>query len=162
MTGESATTRVVVERRLAGHETVARAALEMTELCYVWLERAGTATAVNLTERAASGRDAAELDQRFRAELDRMLVGERLERRTREVRSAIVGHALAKHRKATAPAQPVLDPETEAEIERLLAEIENDDWLEEAGEIAKTWEERFGVELKTCSETKKPGEEEEP
>lgn len=157
MNSEPVTARVVVARRVAGHETVARAALELTESCYVWLERERAATAVCLTERVASGRDAARLEARFRAELDRMIEQERLEGRTREVRSAIVGHALAGHRKVPAPAQPVLDPETEAEIERLLAEIENDDWLEEAGEIAKTWEERFGVELKTCTEDK-PGE----
>lgn len=159
MSADPATARVVVERRAARFAAVARAALEMTETCYVWLERAGTATAVRLTERSASGRDAAALEARFRQELARTLAHERLAQQTREVRSAIVGHALAGHRKAPAPAQPVLDPETEAEIERLLAEIENDDWLEEAGEIAKTWEERFGVELKTCAEPKEPEEE---
>jgi len=42
------------------------------------------------------------------------------------------------------PRAPVLDPETEAEIERLLAEIERDDWLADSAEIGKTWEERFG------------------
>jgi hypothetical protein len=160
MSGEPASARVAVERRVACFETVARAALELTETCYVWLDRAGPATAVYLTERTASGSSAEELEARFRRELERMLALERLERQTREVRSAIVGHALAGHRKAPAPAQPVLDPETEAEIERLLAEIENDDWLEEAGEIAKTWEERFGVEPKASTEAKKPEEDE--
>jgi hypothetical protein len=162
MKGEPASARVVIDSSVASLHAVSRAALEMTQLCYVWIERTGSATTVTLTERVERGQTPAALEARLRSELERLLVHERLERGSRAVRSAIVGHALARRRKPPAPAQPVLDPETEAEIERLLAEIEDDDWLAEAGEIAKTWEERFGVEPTTCTETKPTEEEKEP
>lgn len=145
MKAEPTTARVVIKSKKTSAQVVARAALEMTSCCYVWLDRVDDGVALSLTERAPIGDD---LEQRFLAELNRILEHEQLERATNLVRAAIVGRALGPvtpRRRPPAPA-PALDPETEAEIEKLLAEIEDDDWLDDASEIAKTWEERFGVD----------------
>jgi hypothetical protein len=128
----------------------------MTAWCYVWLERSKTGLNVTMEEKVSGGID---IETRFNAEIDRLAKQEGHDAKSRLLRSAIVGHALAKtHRVSPEPqAQSALDPETEAEIEKLLAEIESDDWLEEASEIAKTWEERFGLgsDPSECKEEKK-------
>lgn len=144
MTSEPNISLVLVDRRTAGLNVVARAALEMTASCYVWLERSAEGLKVTMEEKVPGQID---IQSRFNAELERLVKQDRHDRKTRLIRSAVVGHALAKtYRPNPEPQQlSVLDPETEAEIEKLLAEIESDDWLEEASEIAKTWEERFGV-----------------
>lgn len=144
--------RVVVGKGRASLAAVGHAALEMTATCSVWLERdpAGVAVVLEARRPAAGG-----LAERFEAELERALAVEALEARTGGLRAAMLAHAFGPRAEPSTPAPrrqgPVLDPETEAEIERLLAEIESDDWLADAGEIAKTWEERFGSD---------PGEEE--
>ena len=144
-------TKVVVTKGRANVTHVARAALEMTATCYVWLEKSDTGVAVTLTQSAPGKTTAAEIQATFDAELQRLLDLDRLEQRTRLVRSAVVGQAFAPtpvRAQQPIPPAPALDPETEAEIEKLLAEIESDDWLDDAGDIAKTWEERFGSESK--------------
>ena len=153
MKGERTTAVVTVNRKEANLSTVSRTALEMTAWCYVWLERTKSGLKVTMEERHPSG---LKLEDVFSDELRRFKRLETLEKKTRLVRSAIVGHALSLPVRPapSAPTTSVLDPETEAEIEKLLAEIESDDWLEEASEIAKTWEERFGVETPECKEKK--------
>ena len=135
---------IVVPGSKATLGAVVRAALEMTATCYVWLERLDDGLAVTVEEREPG---AADLARRFDHELEHVLTLEKLERRTSGLRSAMMARALGPRPERAAgqgPPGPTLDPETEAEIERLLAEIEADDWLADAGEIAKTWEERFG------------------
>lgn len=152
MKGTPASVRVLIDRRSTSLQLIARATLEMTTSCYTWLERERDHIVVSLSEKYPLNDD---IEARFQAELERLSAQERLERRTRLVRSAIVARALGpvpRREPAPTPA-PVLDPETEAEIEKLLAEIESDDWLEDASEIAKTWEERFGTsENPECKE----------
>ncbi len=154
MKGEPRTIRISVGRRQAKIQTIARAALEMTDRCYIWLDRTENGIVVSLTDKNASEDD---LESMFGAELERLQKHERLEKKTKLIRSAIVGRALGplpKAKPAPSPG-PGLDPETEAEIEKLLAEIESDDWLDEQGDIAKTWEERFGIDANPeCKEKK--------
>jgi hypothetical protein len=126
----------------------------MTGTCFVWLERDDDNFIVLLSEKTPRGDD---LEALFDIELQRYRRRARLEAKTKLIRSAIVGSALGPalaRQPAPAPG-PALDPETEAEIEKLLAEIEGDDWLDDASEIAKTWEERFGVDsTPECKEEK--------
>lgn len=139
-----ANARVVVPRNQATIEVAARAALEMTESCYVWLERIPQGLAVSMELRHPADGEI-DLEARFAEHLQRIARLAAHQRRTRALRSAIIARALGPRPKpAPQPALPPLDPETEAEIEKLLAEIESDDWLDDAGEIAQTWEERFG------------------
>jgi hypothetical protein len=143
MTSAPATARILVPRRTATVEVAARAALEMTASCFVWLERSDDGIVICLEERAAGLET--DLEARFDEHLDRISTLARVERQTRPLRSAITARALGpRPEPRQQPQVPELDPETEAEIEKLLAEIESDDWLDDAGEIAKTWEERFG------------------
>jgi hypothetical protein len=138
--------RLVVDKGRAGLGTVARAALELTDTCYVWLERLDDGVAVTLEEREPTGTD---IEARFEGELERAVALDRHERATRGLRAALIARAYgprAERPQPVAPPAPTLDPETEAEIERLLAEIESDDWLADSGEISKTWEERFGAQ----------------
>lgn len=155
MTSDATFATAVIDRRTAGLNVVARAALEMTAWCYVWLERSPKGLKVTMEEKIPGQLD---IESRFNVELERLVKQDRLDKKTRLIRSAIVGHALAKSYRPDPETQHLsaLDPETEAEIEKLLAEIESDDWLEEASEIAKTWEERFGVGAKAseCKEEK--------
>jgi hypothetical protein len=153
MSAELRSATVIVPRARASAPVAARAALEMTATCWVWLERADDGLVVRLVERVAH---AGELAARYDAELDRIARLASHEKRTRLVRAAIIGQALAAAPRARVlqPAAPTLDPETEAEIEKLLAEIESDDWLDDASEIAKTWEERFGAGTKNDCEEK--------
>jgi hypothetical protein len=148
-------TRVVVPRRQARLATVARAALELTESCYVWLDKTAQGWAVTLTEKVPAG---APLAARFAYELERLQTHESLEAQTAPVRAALLGHALAAPARAPAPSlpppAPPLDAETEAEIEKLLAEIDEEGWLDTPDDIAKTWEERFGAQGEGCEEEK--------
>ena len=142
MSPELPRARVVVPRSRAGTAAVARAALEMTASCYAWLERGEEGMVVDL-EAVAEGE--LDLEGRFERELSRVLSVAALERRTVDLRTAVLARALGpRPEPPPVPVGPTLAPETEAEIERLLAEIESDDWLGDGGEIAKTWEDRFG------------------
>lgn len=145
MVPKTDSTRIVIDKNKANINTIARAALEMTSWCYVWLERTSSGTAVNMTLK---GGEEQNLKNEFEQQLERIIAHEKNEQQTRLIRSAIVARALGPHTaKAQQSAQaPALDAETEAEIEKLLAEIEGEDWLDDAGDIAKTWEERFGGE----------------
>jgi His-Xaa-Ser system protein HxsD len=136
--------QILVSSSKASFRAVVRAALEMTSSCYVSLEKTKDGILVGLEEKSPTGE---ELLSRFDQELETATALQKLERKTGALRAAIMARALGPRpvprQPAIAPA-PALSPETEAEIERLLAEIESDDWLAESGEIAKTWEERFG------------------
>jgi hypothetical protein len=139
-------TRIVVPRSRATLEIVSRAAYEMTASCYIWLERATDGVAVVLNPQRPL--ETADLEEEFAAHLDRISTQVRLEKTSRELRSALIARAFGprpvRRPEPAGSSLPPLDPETEAEIEKLLAEIESDDWLDDAGDIAKTWEERFG------------------
>lgn len=144
-----AATSVEIPRGNATVETVARTALEMTATCYVWIERTDNGVTVHLEEKEhGSGGD---LEGALTEHLETISILARKERMTRPLRSAIVARAFGPRPEPKAPpsALPELDEETEAEIEKLLAEIESDDWLDDASDIAKTWEERFGDEAKS-------------
>lgn len=139
-----ATASIEVSRLSSSVETVARCALEMTATCYVWLESSDGGVVVRLEEKEPGG--GGDLEAQLAEHLDTISTLSRRERMTRPLRSAIVARAFGPRPepKAQPSALPELDAETEAEIEKLLAEIESDDWLDDAGDIAKTWEERFG------------------
>ncbi len=150
MTREPRTVRVTVPKTRATLGVLSRAALEMTSSCYVWLESEPKATVVTLEEqqRGASDQD---VEGRFYQELDRARAMERLRKTVGPVRAVLAGRVLGPaptSNTAKGVPAPALDPETEAEIEKLLAEIEGEDWLADAGEIGKTWEERFGADGK--------------
>lgn len=131
-------------------EAVKYAAYSLMDEAYVLLRRTEAGVLVRLEPKASRDPAAPErLGERFEEALPLEGIRSEIEANSRGVREAILRMAIQGDSPAAAPKEPLgLTPEQEAELDRLVADVETELAKENADsdplEITQTWEERHG------------------
>ncbi|MFA6030833.1 MAG: hypothetical protein WC969_13325 [Elusimicrobiota bacterium] len=142
---------VSVDLRVYDLETVRISAHLLTDEFHVLLVPAGRSAAKVLLTPKRPGSAAGRGERRLRAVLDQELLRTRVAENNQKLREHVIGLAMGRTPPAETPRDPALSADQQAELDRLIAEVEEELHKEAKSApgkdplgILKTWEEQHG------------------